>query len=341
MFLFEMAPLRQLLMSRWIAGVIFSGAVLTTFLLWMSERHHAEALQAIQFKQTVLSAAEDIQHRVDAYRQILKGVEQLYTSSEHVSADEFKLYVDDFTERPEDDSLSAIGFIKYIHLQQPGTFKDLDMPIQKLLKQTGYASGTEEVAPILYVEPRNDTNREVLLKNTFGNALIRDDLLAAGDSGRLVMSTHSMVDALAPLQKNYVLYAPVYRGKLLEIPAGARRSMLNGWVFLRFDVSAFLREALQSTEQQQLHFDVFDQMRGRGQAPLYHSHDESHLHDLSAIYSMSHALNINGQVWSLRARSTPAFEATIDYSQANRIGMLGVFLSALLGGIAYFAVMRS
>ncbi|MGP1716036.1 MAG: bifunctional diguanylate cyclase/phosphodiesterase [Methylophilus sp.] len=341
MFLLDMASLRQLLMSRWIAGVIFSGAVLTTFLLWVSERHHAEALQAIQFKQTVISAADEIQHRIEAYRQILKGVEQLYTSSEHVSADEFKLYVDDFTERPEDNSLSAIGFIKYIHLQQPETFRDLDMPIQQLLKQGGYASGTEEVAPILYVEPRNDANREVLLKNTFGNALMRDDLLAAGDSGRLVMSTHSMVDTLAPSQKNYVLHAPVYRGKLVDIPADERRSMLNGWVFLRFDVGAFLHEALHATEQQQLHFDVFDQMRGRGQTPLYHSHDEPYLHDITAVYSMSHALNINGQLWSLRARSTPAFEAVIDYSQANRIGLLGVFLSALLGGIAYFAVTRS
>lgn len=341
MFLFDMASLRQLLMSRWIAGVIFSGAVLTTFLLWMSERHHAEDLQEIQFRQLVISASEDIQHRIDAYRQVLKGVEQLYTSSEHVSAYEFKLYVDEFTERPESGSLSAIGFIKYIHLQHPETFKHLDMTVQQLLRQGRYAPGAEEVAPVLYVEPRNDHNREILLKDTFANALIRDDLLTAGDSGRLVMSTHSMVDALVPAQKNYVLHAPVYRGKRLDIPAGARRSMLNGWVFLRFDVNAFLHEALQATEQQQLHFDVFDQLRGRGQTPLYHSHDELRLHDVSALYSMSHALNINDQVWSLRARSTPAFEAAIDYSQANRIGLLGVFLSALLGGIAYFAVTRS
>lgn len=341
MLLFDMALLRKLLMSRWIAGVIFSGAMLTTFLLWVSERHHAEALQAIQFRQTVLSAAREVQHRVDAYRQILKGVEQLYISSEHVSADEFKLYVDDFTERPEDNSLSAIGFIKYIHLQQPETFKDLDIPIQQLLKQAGYASGTEEAAPILYVEPRNDTNREVLMKNTFGDAAIRADLLAASDGGHLVMSTHSMVDAIAPLKKNYVLHAPVYRGKLLDIPPKERRHMLNGWVFLRFDVSAFLRDALHATEQQKLHFDVFDQMRDQGQTPLYHSDAESHLHELQALHNMSHTLSINGQVWSLRVRSTPAFEAGIDYSYANRIGLWGIFLSALLGGIAYFAVMRS
>ena len=341
MFLFEMAPLRQLLMSRWIAGVIFSGAMLTTFLLWISERHHAEALQAIQFKQSVDSAAEEIHQRLDAYRHILKGVEQLYTSSEHVSADEFKLYVDDFTERPGDASLSAIGFIKYIHLQQPQTFRDLDVPLDKLLQLGGQAFKGEELAPILYVEPRNDTNREVLLKNTFGDADIRSDLLLAGDDGRLVMSTHSMVDDLLPLQKHYVLHAPVYRGKLLDIPSHDRRRMLNGWVFLRFDVAALLREALSPIEQRHVHFDVFGSVAGKGQKPLYHSDAESQLHTLMAIYSVSHVLDINGQEWSLRARSTPGFEKNIDYSQANRIGVLGIFLSMLLGGIAYFAVMRS
>jgi diguanylate cyclase (GGDEF)-like protein/PAS domain S-box-containing protein len=341
MFLFDMAPLRQLLMSRWIAGVIFSGAVLTTLLLWISERHHAEALQEIQFRQFVFSAAEDIQHRIEAYRQILKGVEQLYTSSEHVSADEFKLYVNDFIERPGDASLSAIGFIKYINLQHPDTFKDLEMPIQKLLQERGNTYKGEEFAPIIYVEPRNDTNREVLLKNAFGHAAIRSDLLTAGDGGQMIMATHSMIDDILPLRKNYVLHAPLYRGKLADIPVHDRRRMLNGWVFLRFDVAVFLSEALHQTELRHLHIDVFDHVKGNGQTPLYHSNDASQLHTLKAIYGMSHVLSINGQEWSLRARSTPAFEATIDYGQANRIGILGIFLSMLLGGIAYFAVMRS
>lgn len=342
MFGFDKASLRQLLLSQWIAGVIFSGAMLTTFLLWVSERHHAVELQDIQFRQAVLSAAEEIQHRIDAFRQVLKGVEQLYTSSEHVSANEFKLYVDDFTEYPGDDSLSAIGFIKYIHLLQPETFLNLDIPIQQLLKLEDYRSGdTEEIAPILYVEPRNDSNREVLLKNTFANAFIKADLLTASDDGHMVMSTHSMVDAILPLQKHYVLHAPVYHGKVLDIPAGNRRTMLNGWVFLRFEVGTLLRQALEAQEKQHLHFDVFDQLADQGQTPLYHSDAELHLHAVPALYNMSLLLSVNGQNWSLRARSTPAFEAAIDYSQANRIGLLGVFLSGLIGGLAYFAVMRS
>ncbi|SDK22455.1 PAS domain S-box-containing protein/diguanylate cyclase (GGDEF) domain-containing protein [Methylophilus rhizosphaerae] len=341
MFRFDMAALRQLLMSRWIVGMIVAGALLTTLLLWMSERHHAEELQSILFNQSVVMGVEEIQHQVDAYRQILKGVEQLYTSSEHVSMDEFRLYVEDFIERSQDDSLSAIGFIKYIHLLKPETFADLDIPIQQLLKHVEYGPDDNEVAPVLYVEPRNDTNNEILLKNTFSHAQLRTDLLAARDGDRLVMSRHSMVEEIAPLHKHYVLHVPVYDRKALDSLPQGQRQLLNGWVFLRFDVASFLHAALRSQEQRQLHFDVFDKIAEQGQVPLYHSEAESHLHDLQARYTMNHTVNVSGQTWLLSARSTPAFEAAIDYGQANRVGVWGVLLSALLGGIAYFAMMRS
>lgn len=340
MFRLNMASLQQLFMSRWIAGVILLSALQTTLMLWMSERQHAEELQAIRFKQSVMAATEEIQHRVQAYRQILKGVEQLYTSSEHVSAEEFKLYVHDFTVNPEDYSLDAIGFIKYIHLLDPVTFKNLDQPIQDLLEKIDYASGDEEVAPILYIEPRNDNTQQSLLRNTFDDTQMRADLLEASDSGRLVMSEHAVAKDLTPRQRQYILHAPVYR-KGVEQGPQMRRQFLNGWVFLRFDVPAFLQHALRGQEQHHLHFDVFDMVRGRGQMPLYHSHAESDVHALPAIYHLNQTLRLNGQVWNLHARSTPAFEAAIDYREANETGILGVFLSLLLSGIVYFAVMRS
>ena len=341
MFRFDMAALRQLFMSRWIVGLIVASTLLVTLLLWFSERHHAEELQAIVFRQSVLMGVEEVQHQVDAYRQILKGVEQLYSSSEHVSADEFRLYVEDFIERSRSDSLKAIGFIKYIHLLKPATFADLDTPIRQLLKQVDYRANDNEIAPVLYVEPRNDTNHETLLKNTFNHAQLRADLLAARDEDRPVMSRNSMVEEVAPLQKHYVLHVPVYNGTAPDVLPHGKPPVLNGWVFLRFDVAAFLHEALRRQEQGQLHFDVFDQMAERGQVPLYHSESESHLHDLPARYTINHSVNISGQTWLLSARSTPAFEAAIDYRHADQVAIWGVLLSLLLGGIAYFAMMRS
>ena len=42
-------------------------------------------------------------------------------------------------------------------------------------------------------------------------------------------------------------------------------------MFLRFDVTALLAEALHPIEQRLVHFDVFDLGREDGQVPLYHS----------------------------------------------------------------------
>ena len=342
MFRFNMASLQQLRSSRWAAAAALLFALLITFLLWMSERHHAEALQAVKFKQSVLSASESIKQRLNAYRQILKGVEQLYISSQFVSADEFRLYVEDFTQSSEYNSLSALGFIKYIHLHHPETFKDLEMPIQQLLKQVAFVKGDDEMAPVLYVEPRNDANREILLKNTFLDAQLRADLLEAGDGDRLVMSHHSSMNSELHPYKNYIFNAPVYRGRPDAKP-GERRTQLNGWVFLRFDVNTLLAEALHPIEQRLIHFDVFDLGRVEGQVPLYHSggSEGAHVHDTEPAWNTTSTLNVNGQVWRLQARSTPAFEAATDYSNANDVGILGLVISLLVAGVVQFFVIRN
>lgn len=341
MFRLNMASLQQLLSSRWIAVVVLFCALQTTFLLWMSERHHAEALQAVKFKQSVQSGSEAIQQRLNAYRQILKGVEQLYISSQFVSAEEFRLYVDDYLKSTEYNSLNALGFIKYIHLHHPETFKDLEMPLPKLLKHLEFMHGDQELAPVLYVEPRNDANRESLLKNTFVDVQLRADLLEAGDDDRLVLSGHYTANTSVQPYKNYIFHAPVYRGQPEQIPVAERRSMLNGWVFLRFDVAAMLAEALHPLEQRLVHFDVFDQGREDGQVPLYHSGSEDrHVHDSDADYTAAYTLNVNGQVWRLRARSTPAFEAATDYRNADDMGLLGLAISLLLAGLVQFLLVR-
>ena len=306
MFRFNMTSLHQLLSSRWIAALVLFSALQTTLLLWMNERQHAEALQAVKFKQSVLVASEAIQQRLNAYRQILKGVEQLYISSQFVSAEEFRRYVEDFTKSTEYNSLNALGFIKYIHLHHPETFKDLEMPVQQLLKQLEFIKGDDEIAPVLYVEPRNDVNHEALLKNTFLDAQLRADLLEAGDGNRLVLSRHSSVSNGLQPYKNYIFNAPVYRGTAETPSVGDRRRHLNGWVFLRFDVTTLLAEALHATEQRLVHFDVFDMSQLEGQVPLYHSGsgEDAHVHDGEPAWSMMHTLNVSGQVWRLQARSS-------------------------------------
>ena len=341
MFRMKIASWQQLLTSRWLAAVILVCGLQLTFVLWLNAREHAEALQAFKFRQAMLSATEAIQHRMDAYRQVLTGVEHLYLSSQFVSSKEFRQFVDDYTQSAQFGSLNAIGFIKYIHLNYPETFKDLEMPVKSLLAKLEFVQGDDELAPVLYIEPRNDQNQEVLLKNAFLDARLRADLLQASETQEVVMSGQASVSQ--PSGRQYFLHAPVYHGRPDEIAATERRRMLNGWVFLRFDIHAFLAEALQVVEQRQVHFDVFDLNGKDGQIPLYHSpsHNDEHPHERAARFSAAQTLNMHGHLWSMRARSTQAFEAMTDMDEANEVAVIGVFTSLLLAGLAYLSMVLS
>lgn len=341
MFRIKIASWRQLLTSRWLAAVILICGLQLTFFLWLNAREHAEAVQAVKFRQAMLSATEAIGHRMEAYRQVLTGVEHLYLSSQFVSSQEFRQYVDDYTQSAQFGSLNAIGFIKYIHLNYPETFKDLEMPVKSLLAKLEFVQGDDELAPVLYIEPRNDQNQETLLKNTFLDARLRSDLLQASETQDVVMSGQSSVSQ--PMGQQYFLHAPVYHGRPDEVAATERRRMLNGWVFLRFDIHAFLAEALQGVEQRQVHFDVFDLNGKEGQTPLYHSPspDDAHPHERAARFSAAQTLNMHGHLWSMRARTTPAFEAMRDMDEANEVAVMGVCTSLLLAGLAYLSMVLS
>lgn len=343
MLRFNFGSLQQLFSSRWLASFILVCALLATLLLWRSERQHADALQALKFEQSAASASALIQHRLDVYRHILKGVEQLYISSQFVSAEEFRLYVEDYLVSTEYSSLNAIGFIKYIHLDRPVTFKGLEMPLPQLLKHMHFVRGDNELAPLLYIEPRNDMNLEPLLKNTFADSRLRADMLAAADEDRVVMTGHFTQDSNLERYKNFILYAPVYRGQSAQIAPKDRRSLLDGWVSLRFDIRGLLAEAMQPLEQQLLHMEVFDISQPSGPVRLYRSGstDLSWSADRVAALRAMYTLNVNGHAWRVMVSSTPALEAGVDYRDANQVGAMGVFLSLLLAGVVHFVAVRN
>ncbi len=333
MLKFKLPALQSLFSSRWLSVLVLVFALQAALLLWLTERKHAETLQALSFKQSVVTGAEAIETRIEEYRQILKGVEQLYLSSQFVSAEELRLYVEDYTRNALYSSLNAIGFIKYINLQLPETQSGLDQPLPRLLKQLQIKPGVSEVAPLLYIEPRNDVNREPLFKDTFTDARMRADLLQAGEQGGLVMSGHYLAGAVVQRYKTYVMQAPVYRPGTEAGRVG--RAYLNGWVFLRFDIRTLVLEALNGLEQQQIQFDLFDLDPEQGDTRLYHTSAtyDGQQQSQPPDYRVTQILNIHGQNWRLTARSTPAYEDAVNYHDADAIGIIGLVVSLLLAGL--------
>ncbi len=340
MFHFNRDLLREWLLSPWIALALLLCGLQASFWMWMSAREHAEVLHAYQFKQAVLAAEENIQQNMDSYRQTLKSVEQLYVSSHHVSAQEFKLFVDDYTEMPKDNGLRAIGFIKYIHLQHPETYRDLEMPLAQLLKQVQPVRGANELAPLIYIEPRSHANQEVLFQNSFANPQLRHDLNVSGETDQLIMSRQLKVEGATPRVAHYMMQVPVYFGMPARVEAMDKRRFLNGWVFLRFDANVFLQAALRSIEQRHVLVNVVDVTQAKP-IPLYASQVAQPSHPDIVKFVFTHPITINGQQWRLQFRSTPRFDEAIDYRDANRGGLLGVVLSVMMAGIVYFAVMRT
>ena len=335
----RLAWLRRMLLSPWVALVLLLIALQLTFSLWVVERQHADDLQRLKFRHAVQTAENTLKNRLNDYLQMLVGVEQLYRSSNHVSAQEFHDYVHDYVTPAQDQGLRAVGFIKYLDLRHPSTLHDLDMPLHELMSRISPEPVEKTLAPLLYIEPMVMMNRRDLWHNSFADAQTMTDLMESADEAKAKLSAMRLLEADGKYVDGLVLYLPVYSSSAKPDTMQLRKQTLNGWVCARVSVPVFTREVLRPLELRQLHFELSDITDGHPKS-LYHTDKKDGAHARLARSNLSHTLLVHGRVWQMQVRSTAAFDAATDYSAANRVGVLGVFFSLLLSGVVYFAIMR-
>lgn len=340
MIVFGRGTLRPRLLSPWLALLMLLVALQITFLLWIKERAHAEEAQEVEFRHLTQTAEMLIVNQIDEYQQILTGVEQLYRSSNHVSADEFHAYVSDFINQWQDQGLQAIGFIKYIDLQDKQTQVDLDLPLPTLLSALKPAHHEKIFAPVVYIEPRLALNKALLWQNVFANAQTRTELLRMVGQEKMVLANSPLLEAEGHAVSAHLLYLPVYSHPPHANQAKKLPRILNGWIFMRMSTEALLRNVLAPLEQQYVHFDISDVTDSKPYL-LYHTEKNGAVsHQHLARIVLNNTLKIHGRIWRIQARSTTQFESAIQYQAANQIALSGIFISLLLSGIVYFAVLR-
>lgn len=329
-------PLRQVLQSRWLGAVLLFSALQTTFMLWMSERQHAEALHEIKFHHTVTAAEEAVQQTLHSYLQGLRSVEQLYAASNEVESDEFKLFVADIVRQHADSGVRAIGFIRLVELDKPSNYRQLDASAWQRLEQSVASPAQRLAAPVLFIEPADSDNRRYQFSDVFAQPALQAALMANRDREHLLMTRHLALPAM-PGNSEYSYYYPILRRAAGHTHAESSATLI-GWVFLQFDVAASLQQTLNRLEHGQFLFQVQDEATSQGllYATPMTVPDTRH----ASRWSQHDTLQVYGNRWHLQARTTTAFDDAIDYSDANRVGLIGMSLSLLLAMLLTALVMR-
>lgn len=297
-----------------------------TYDLWQSARREAERLARVDFDIQLRDISERVSRRMDAYEQVLRGVDSLFVASSHVESQEFHDYIANL-HLSRYPGIQGIGYLQLVPEAEKGR-------VIESLRKEGYsefnglpAGPLPTLAVTLYVEPFVNRNLRALGHNPYANPVRREAMERGRDRGQAAITTKIILvqDVVGPRQAGVGMYLPVFaRGVPHDTPE-QRRGAIRGWV-----VGILLMNDLMTGivgESDGVDVELFDGQNIAEHSMLYGQFGRIGQRKLSM--QASTRLDIAGHTWSLRISSRPGYEQRFA-SDKPRIVVVAGCVSSLL-----------
>jgi signal transduction histidine kinase/CHASE1-domain containing sensor protein/ActR/RegA family two-component response regulator len=291
-----------------------------------------------RFKKSTQEIHDNITLRVQTSMALLRAGTGLFAASNRVTKDEFDRFVQQIQLEKNYAGIHGIGFSRCFSSPEELT------RVVDGMKQSGFPDfhvwpdyARDEYHAIVYLQPQNTRNRAAMGYDMFTEAVRREAMEKARDTGMPAASGRvTLVQEKADptnQQAGFLIYAPVYRKSGTPSNKAELRSSLLGFVYSPYRVDDFLKPI---TEQQ--HFDVsFRVYDGAEQKPdnlLYDSRDADPSH--KSRFTSFDTEDVAGRSWTIAYATKPSFEAASNQPFVKYTLFVGTLLSLL-----FFAVSRA
>lgn len=320
--------------------LVFLLSILITASAWMIASDSIRQAQKDYFDFRVRETLERIEQRMQAYEEVLRGGQGLFKASSDVGRTEFRDYVASLRLAEYYPGIQGVGF----SLVVPAS--EMEMHLRRIRAQ-GFpeyairpAGERDSYSSIIYLEPFSDRNLRAFGFDMYSEAVRREAMEKARDSGEVAMSgkVRLIQESGQREQAGFLMYAPVYRNGKPIVTEADRQANLLGWVYSPFRMDD-LMEGIQSERVHDLDIEIFDGKEASAAALMYDS-DGSRTVGLSRPGSMeaSHIIEIAGRPWTVRAFPLAGIYSRVSSDRATLIALAGGAISILLGWLTWLLV---
>ncbi|HEX5843400.1 MAG TPA: CHASE domain-containing protein [Pseudomonas sp.] len=296
-------------------------------LAWYNLRLSQQAAAERHFQQLSGEVREAIDERMANHRQVLLGGAGLFDASEHVSRQEWALYVQRLDLAKNYPGIQGLGFSQMLQPDELPAF-------EAAVRAEGFADfrvrppgQRERYSAVLYLEPFSGRNLAAFGFDMYAESTRRAAMLAAAQSGQIQLSGKLVLqqETHGAVQAGLLMYAPIYRpGRPLDNPEQRLRA-LHGFVYSPYRVNELMRDILGSAELQ-LDFALFASPRSDPEQLLFTSHPDL---DPRQPAAGQQQLELFGQTWTLNFYQQPGFASSFVQGQSSLL-LLGATISLLL-----------
>ncbi len=286
-----------------------------------------------RFDEHITDKTSHIVDRLGRYKIILEGGVGLFMASEHVSRAQWQTYVENSRIETLYPGVQGMGFSKVIRPAELA-YHIRSIQAEGFPDYTVWPEGNrDEYTTIIYLEPFDADNQRAFGYDMFSAPVRRDAMAQARDTGNVSLSGRVTLvqENDQAMRAGFLIYAPVY---LHDAPLDSpqeRRAAIHGYVYAPFRMDV-LMDGIFPKIDRKIDFEIYD---GPDIAPaaltfasdiLPGSTDERR----RPMLSTTRTLDLHGRQWTLAIRTSPFFEAEVDFSIPKIVFGSGVIFSLLI-----------
>ena len=310
-------------------------ATLAVYLVWneIDRRHRERVDERLAFE--ARDIAQQVEQRMRAYRQVLRGARALFDASDDVTYEDWKIYVGALSLQEDFPGIQGVGFSAYVpardlhrHIAQMRARSQRDYDIRPAGERAEYSS-------IVYLEPQDWRNQRALSFDMLSEPVRREAMQRARLTGdpALTGKVRLVQETDRDIQIGVLLYLPAYRRGMPTGTEAERAAALSGWVYSPFRMRDLMAGTL-GRMQPSLRLRIYDGGAAEPEALLFDSHATDPVRFDAPTHSL--ARNIDGRRWLLVFEQRQETAADIDRWHTELalvilFGVLVVGLTASLG----------
>lgn len=323
---------------RWPVVVLSTGLVLTAVLAWIA-LWNSRARDTARFGNAVESTNTSIEAKLETYIGLLRAGAGFFAGSEHVGREEFRAVADRLQLESHYPGVQGIGYAQRVMADNRAAFVEAQrregLPGFEITPMGDRA----EYFPIVFLEPEDRRNLHAIGYDMFSEPTRREAMKRARDLGREAASKRVVLvqEIDSEKQAGFLIYVPVYDGGRVPVTVAERRERLAGFVYSPFRAGDLLTGLLGDDHLPWVMFEVYDGSEVASEQLLYRSVGEV---AAEPEFEERVQLQIADHMWTVRYRTTTAFEETSSRGSPVWLTIGGVLVSGAFGFIT-LALARS
>lgn len=284
-------------------GVLLGGIVVTLILTFIAISSVNEYL-----KESFSLEADEIRTRITfrlkAHSQVLKNGAAFFESSDSITRQEWKLFIERSQINQDLPGIQGIGYSMIVHKNE--LHKHIDkVRSEGFSNYTIRPEGKRDIySTIIYLEPFDWRNQRAFGYDMFSEPIRQKAMIFARDNGSPALSGKVILvqEIEEDIQAGTLMYVPVYQNPLEVKTIEERRNNIKGWVFSPYRMIDLMEGILgKSFIETDIELEVFD-----GNSTDYNNLLYSSITDevKKTVFHKEHTKTITheiyGSVWTLK-----------------------------------------